>query len=169
MKQANQPKTTEGDQPMSDEDFQERVRDIISGVSEGATRTQNRELGNKLVLDKVGGDTEVARAYVAERATALGLSTDALGELSETSPSAFAKLMEIDANTVPKPASVLPGQINTQTQLQPNVVLEVEGHKTKAHYDALKKEMGHVKWLNDSNLQAAMARDARALGAKFNP
>jgi hypothetical protein len=168
MKATKEPNTNEGDKPMSDEDFQDRVRDIISGVSEGATRTTNRALGNKLVLDKVGGDTEVAKAYVAERATALGITPDALGELSETSPSAFAKLMEVDASKASAGTGSLPG-INTQTELQPNVVLEVDGHKTKAHYDALRKELGVKKWLNDTNIQTAMAKDANALGAKFNP
>ena len=153
---------------MSDEDFQDRVKDIISGVSEGTTRATNRALGNKLVLQKTDGNEDAAKAYVAERAEALGMSRDALGELSETAPQAFAKVMGLDTNQVPKSTTTLPG-INTQTQLQPNVVLEVDGHKTKAHYDVLRKEMGVKKWLNDTSLQAAMSRDATALGAKFNP
>jgi len=168
IKASQQTEPKEGDKPMTDAELQAKVRAIISGDSAEATASTNRELGNSLVLDKVGGDVEVAKAYIAERATALGTTPEALGSLSEQSPKAFAKLMELDASKAPKSTTSLPG-INTQTQLLPNVVLEVEGHKTKAHYDNLRKEMGVKKWLNDTSLQASMARDATALGEKFNP
>jgi len=167
IKASQQTKPKEGDQPMSDEELQEKVRAIVSGDSAVAQATTNRELGNSLVLSKVGGDVEVAKAYVAEKAAQLGMTPESLATLSEQSPKAFAELMGLDSTPASKGTSTLPG-INTQTNLQPNVVLEVDGHKTKAHYDELRKKMGVKKWLNDTALQSAMARDATALGAKFN-
>jgi len=169
IKASQQTKPKEEDQPMSDEELQEKVRAIVSGDSAVATATANRELGNSLVLSKVGGDAEVAKAYVAEKAAQLGLTPESLATLSEQSPKAFAELMKLDSTKAPlKSTASLPG-IRTEATLQPNVVLEVDGHKTKAHYDNLRKELGVKKWLNDTTIQASMARDATALGVKFNP
>lgn len=169
LKSSQKTEPKEGDQPMSDEELQEKVRAIVSGDSELATRKENRELGNALVLDKVKGDAEAATAYVAERATALGTTPAMLAELSEQSPRAFAKLMELDSSTSPKSTTSLPDRINTLGQeLNPHAVTEVDGHHTKSYYDGLKAKVGVVKWLNDSNMQMRMAKDMTALGEKFN-
>jgi hypothetical protein len=46
--------------------------------------------------------------------------------------------------------------------------MEIDGHKTKAFYDAIRVEKGAKHWINDSRMQMAMARDMSALGEKFN-
>jgi hypothetical protein len=156
----------EGNQPLSDEDFQERVRTIVKGDLDVATRDANRDKGNSLVLQKVKGNVEAARLYVAERATALSTTPAKLRELSEDSPELFAKAMELDTSTAPQGTAQLPS-VDTNN-LQPVVVEEVEGHKTKAHYDRLKKEMGVHKYLDDRKLQNELMADAIALGERFN-
>ena len=167
IKALNKPTQDDGDQPMSEEDFQEKVRAILQGDRADATRTSNRELGNKLVLDKVKGDNAAAKTYVAGRAAELGTTPEQLGALSESSPLAFAKLMELEPSASPKGSSLLPDQVNTQV-LKPDAVTEVGGHHTKSYYDERKQAVGHVKWLNDTALQTAMAKDMAALGDKFN-
>lgn len=158
-----------GDKPMTDADFQEKVRTITAGDKETDRRSTNRAQGQALVLGKEGIDSnDAAKTYIAERATALGTTSEKLGELSEESPAAFAKLMEIDPNKSPKGTTSLPGQQNSLALNLENKVLEVDGHKTKSYYDAIRKEKGAKAWINDSNMQMAMARDASALGEKFN-
>lgn len=153
-------------QPLSDEDFQEKVRSIVQGDSADTTRTANREIGNSLVLQKVDGNVEAAKTFVAERAKALGVTPAKLRELSEDSPELFAKAMELDTSTAPKGTAQLPN-VNTNN-LQPVVAEEVDGHKTKAFYDRQKKEMGVSKYLDDHALQNAMMADAIALGERFS-
>jgi len=153
-------------QPMSDEDFQEKVRSIVKGEEADATRTANREKGNALVLQKLDGNVEAAKTYVAERATALGTTPAKLRELSEESPELFAKAMELDTSTAPTGTAQLPN-VNTNN-LQPTVPEEVDGHKTKAYYDRMKKDMGTRKYLDDHKLQNAKMADAIALGERFS-
>ena len=44
----------------------------------------------------------------------------------------------------------------------------IDGHKTKAYYDNLKKEMGASVYWNDSKIQGQYYKDAVALGDRFN-
>lgn len=164
--QAAQKAEGDGNQPLSEEDFQEKVRTIVKGDSDTATRDSNREKGNALVLQKVNGNVEAAKLYVTERAKALGTTPAKLRELSEDSPDIFAKAMELDTSTAPTGTAQLPN-VNTNN-LDPVVTEEVEGHKTKAFYDRKKKEMGVVKYLDDHALQNAMMADAIALGERFS-
>jgi hypothetical protein len=163
---AAQEPTDKDNQPLSDEDFQEKVRTIVQGEKDGATRTSNREKGNSLVLQKVDGNIEAAKTYVAERAQALGVTPAKLRELSEDSPELFAKAMELDTSTAPKGTAQLQN-VNTNN-LQPVVAEEVDGHKTKAFYDRQKKDMGIRKYLDDHKLQNELMADAIALGERFN-
>ncbi len=170
---AVQDSTTEpkdGDKPLTAEELQDQIRSIVKGDKELDTRATNRAQGNSLVLGRKGidGSADAAKAYIAERAIALGTTVEQLGELSETAPAAFAKLMEIDPTTSPKGVKSLPGQLNPQSLPNTNAVLEVDGHKTKSYYDAMKKEHGRVKWINNSRMQTEMAKDMAALGGKFN-
>ncbi|MEE8113667.1 MAG: hypothetical protein V3T23_04875 [Nitrososphaerales archaeon] len=164
------PEGGDGNQPLSDEDFQEKVLSILQGDKQSNTKDSNRAQGNALVLGRKGidGNADAAKAYIAERATALGMTTGAMRELSESSPILFAKAMDIDPSTSPKGVTSLPNQINPSALPNTDAVLEVDGHKTKSYYDAKKKEDGRVKWINNSRMQTEMAKDMAALGDKFN-
>lgn len=168
MKDAQNKPTDDGKPALSEEDLSKLVRSIVQGDSAAAVATKNREEANSLVLQKVGGDKELAKTYVADRAKALGITTERLGELSEESPSAFAELLGLKRTAAPNP-----GITNIQDKTpSPDVstrVLQVDGHNTKAHYDALKKELGVAKFLGDHKIQVAMLKDAMALGMeRFN-
>ena len=158
---------TEGDEatPMSDEDLSEKIRSIMQGETAATTRAANRGKGNELVLGKVDGDVDAAKAYLAERATQLGMTPASLAELSESSPTAFAKLIDPDASTVSQGTASLDSNTSLNTG---GPVTEIEGHKTKAYYDTQKKEMGVAKFLDNHQMQLAYMRDATALGERFN-
>lgn len=153
--------------PLSDEDFQEKVRAIVEGDSSLATSQANRDKGNALVLQKFDGNVEAAQAHVAARAAALGTTVDKLQTLSEDSPALFAKAMEIEPSTAPASTAGLTGKVDTGN-LTSDTVMEIEGHKTKAYYDAQRKEMGVRKYLDDHKLQNQMMADAIALQERFN-
>lgn len=152
-------------QGLSEEDFQERVRTIVQGDSDASTKATNREQGNKLVLDKMKGSVEAAKSYIAERAAELGSTPAKLAELSESSPKAFAKLMDVTPSAAPKSTIGLPN--NTDNFDNNAAALEIEGTHTKAYFDARKKELGVVKYVNDTALQLDYMRSAVKLGERF--
>lgn len=159
---------SEGAKTMSTEELQEVVRSVLQDDKATDTKEANRAKGNELVLKKTDGNVEAARALVAERATALGLTPAKLAELSETSPTAFAALIDQPDSTASSgQTSVLPS-VRTDVLDSQAPVLETDGFKTKAWFDAKKKEVGHVKYLNDQSIQAELARSMNGLGERFN-
>lgn len=156
----------EGTPAQTPEDLQELIKNVMTGEKAQATADANRSMGNELVLQKVGGNVEAAAALVAERAKSLGLTPSKLAELSEQSPDAFAKVMGLDTNNVaPQGTAGLP---NTNTNFQSGgAVMEIDGHKTKAWFDAQRKEMGTRKYLNNNQLQNQLMKASLALGPRF--
>lgn len=154
------------DNQVTDEDLSKRIKTIMQGESEAATATQNRQAANEAVLLMHKGDVKAAKAYVAGKAESLGITPEGLATLSETSPSAFIKLMEVDPSTVQKGIAPLANVDTGGGDLGP--VKEVEGHKTKAYYDALKAEIGPAKYWNDPKIQGQYAKDAMFLRERFN-
>lgn len=167
VKQANSKADEEGNQPISEDALSKMVREIMEGESEAQTKASNRAKANKAVLDKVDGDVEAAKSYVAEKAKELGTSVERLQTLSEDSPTAFLKLIEAQPNTGSQSTSALPG--NQSASFDSRVPqMEIDGHKTKAYYDKLKQDIGPAKYWNDTKIQAAYLKDATALSDRFN-
>lgn len=165
LKDTNTDTSSEEGTQMSDEDLVNKIKSVIDGDRVDSTREANRATGNKLVLDKANGDVEVAKALVAERASKLGMSTDTLAALSEQSPQAFAKLMEID-NTTTQPTIQGLDSVNLlSSNNEPPT--EIDGFKTKAFFEAKRKEMGNLKYLHDKALQAEMQKSSQALGSRY--
>ena len=168
VKNANKQATEEGNQPISEDRLSKMVREIMDGEYEAQTRAENRARANKAVLDKVQGDVEAARSYIAEKAKELNMNVEQLTSLSESSPSAFLKLIDSKPNTGTPSASGIPNAVNTGA-LEGHAKQEViDGHHTKAYYDRLKKDLGPAKYWNDTKIQGQYMRDAAALGDRFN-
>ena len=148
---------------VSEEDLSKKIKDILLGEKETETKESNRRKANQAVLDKVKGDVEAAKSYVAEKAKEHGLSVAQLQTLGETSPTAFHKLMETNPSTVAPSVSSLQGQ-----RPPAGTATVIDGHHTKAYYDNLKKEIGASKYWSDSRVQGQYTKDAMALGARFN-
>lgn len=149
---------------VTDEELSKKIKSIIQGEKESSTKESNRLRANKAVLDKMNGDVEAAKSYVAERAKALGMTVKDLQTLGETSPDAFHKLMETKSSTVSPSVSSLPGQRNVSG----NTAQVIDGHRTKAYYDQLKKDVGIQRYWNDPKIQGQYLKDSMALGDRFN-
>lgn len=168
VKQANKQATEEGNQPISEDRLSTMVREIMEGELEAQTRAENRSRANKAVLDKVNGDVEAARSYVAERAKELGMSVENLEVLSESSPSAFLKLIGQEPHTGSQSTAGIHNTANT-ARLEGTAKQDViDGHHTKHYYDKLKAELGPAKYWNDTKIQAQYLKDATALADRFN-
>lgn len=151
---------------LTENDLEEKVKRILQGESVKATAKQNREQGNKLVLDKFGGNVEAAKAYLAERAAELGTTPAKLAELSEASPKLFAKAIDVDLSTASTTAAGLHGKVNTSA-MQGNTGLQVDGVPTKAYFDKMKQDMGVQKFINNKSLQKQYLDAAMKLGDRF--
>jgi hypothetical protein len=113
IKDANTKEGSESGQTMSTDELEQLVRKVVAGDRGIETKDSNRAKGNELVLKLVDGNVEAAKQLVTERATALGMSPDALRELSEQSPDAFATLISPDKSTASSgDLSILPS-VNT--------------------------------------------------------
>lgn len=146
------------DKTLSEEELTDIVRSVINKEKLTDTKESNRAKGNELVLGLVDGDVEAAKKLVTERANALGTTPQRLRELSEESPDMFAQLIKGgDSTHSSGGTSQLPGS-RTDVLESNQAVMERNGFKTKAWFDAKRKELGRVKYLNDPHIQGELAR-----------
>ncbi len=151
---------------LSNDELVALIKSVTEGETVASTKAANRAEGNKLVLAKAQGDVVVAKSLVAAAAKANGLTTDAMAKLSEESPQAFAKLMEVETSITPAGTQGL-DNVNTSVLDGSTGVTEIDGHKTKRYFDAKRKEMGNVKYLYDTGLQRQMQEASQELGERF--
>ena len=153
--------TQQGDsdnKTLSEEELTDIIRGVITTEKLTDTKEANRAKGNALVLGMVDGDVEAAKLLVTERANALGTTPQRLRELSEESPDMFAQLITPGGRTVSTGSTAaLPGH-RSEALDQANQVMERNGFKTKTWFDAKRKELGRVKYLNDPYIQTELAR-----------
>jgi hypothetical protein len=169
VKATNEQATEEGDKPISEDRLSKMVRDIMEGESEAQTRATNRARANKAVLEKVNGDVEAAKSYLAETAKQLGTSVDTLTSLSESSPTAFLKLIESGApNTGSQSTQSIGAAANTGSLEGTAKADVIDGAHTKHYYDRLKADLGPAKYWNDTKIQSQYLKDATKLGDRFN-
>jgi len=155
---------TKDDKP-SDDELTQKVLDIIKGDAKERQRALNREEGESLVLAKFNGDVEAANAHKTMKAKEYGMSVERLTALSEESPALFAKIVEVELRNGNQSPTTLGSARNTQQHAGP--VEEIDGAKTKAYYDRVRKEMGPRKYLSDLSLQKQILRDRTKLGDRF--
>jgi len=169
IKEANTTQqSSEGGQTMSADELQDVIKSVLQTEKSAETKATNRAKGNALVLKAVDGDVEAARALVAERAGTLGMTPAQLAELSEDSPEAFATLIDPKTSTPSSGSPTSLPHVNVEGLNQDSRPLEVEGFKTKAWFDAKRKEVGHVKYINDPSIQGELTRSMNGLGERFN-
>lgn len=167
VKKADQGSTEDTVTPMSAEDLAKQVKNIMQGETDAQTRASNRALANQSVLDKVNGDPEAAKSYLTERAKQLNLTVAGLTELGETSPIAFAALVETDLTKQSSQASISSLDGKNTAATDQTVGVQIDGHNTKVYFDNLKKEMGVQRFWNSSKVQGEMHKAKVALGEQF--
>ena len=168
VNKANSQAEAEGKPPISEEDLRKTVGEIMEGRLAEQTKAENRARANKAVLDRVQGDVEAAKSYIAEKAKELNISVDNLQTLSEESPSAFLKLIEAAPTSGSQSVSGLHSTVNNARLDSSVPQMEVDGHRTKAYYTKLKAELGPAKYWNDVSIHKQYMKDATALGDRFN-
>lgn len=165
IKQASSSKEGE-DQQLPKEQLEQMVRSIIDTKSSEETKRTNYREANQFVLDKFKGDVEAARTYTAERAKQLGMDVNTLKALGEESPAAFKRLMESSQSTGSQGVTGL-HETHVDNRSAGGQQM-IDGHRTRAYYNALKKEIGAGKFWTDHKIQGEMYKDQMALGDRFN-
>lgn len=145
------------DKTLSEDELTDLIRNVLNKEKLTDTKEANRAKGNELVLKLVNGDVEAAKKFVTDRAVELGTTPQRLRELSEESPDMFAQLISPKGTHSSGGTSTLPGA-RSEALEHNNAVMERNGFKTKAWFDAKRKEVGRVKYLNDPHIQAELAR-----------
>lgn len=124
-------------------------------ASQQADRNKNEAIAK---VAKVYGDK--TKEVLEARAVALGMTVDELTKLAERSPTAFVSLVGV--SSTPSTVAMARGSSPAQGDTSSN------GVRNKAFYDNLKKELGTMKFVMDSKLQAQLHRDMHALGDNWD-
>lgn len=173
VEKAQQGSEAEGDK-LSQDELIETIKTVMNTERSAETKAANRQKGNELVLKLVDGDVDAAKLLVTERARELGMRPVDLAELSETSPSAFARLLGGDKGTTQTDGGSTQSLPHQRTDaVDTSRAMEAQGqdggvYKTKAWFDAKRKEVGHVAYINDQAIQRELARSINGLGERFN-
>jgi hypothetical protein len=94
------------------------------------------------------------------------MTVDRLWELSEDSPSAFAQITGINQTRgMTGSPNSLPHQNTQASGTGPST--EIDGIKTKAWYDAQRREMGNRKFMADRKMQLGILESREKLGQRF--
>lgn len=163
FKKTQTPTDTGSVTPLDDEGLQQKITQMMAEREAERTRNANRSEAEKLVQSRTDSDP---KDFVSEKAKQLGLSEDQLWKLSEDSVIGFANLVGLGNSKPQGSAHSLPHRGGDLTS-SAGPVLEIDGHKTKAYFDAQRRELGNKKFLNDRSAQLQMIRSREALGDKF--
>lgn len=154
-------KENESDNPapaFSPEELSKLVEAKVNEIDQSRGRRANRERANAELLKRFNNNTETARKYVEEQAQRLSMTVEQLGEMAETSPEAYTRLLGIAPTPKPSasPLSVRSaGPINDE----PSQVRNAE------YYRQLRKQLGPKFY--DPKIQQQRMRDAEALGESY--
>jgi hypothetical protein len=116
------------------------VRGTLEEVTKADARKTNRTKANEEVLKKFSGDAEKAAQFVASKAASLGLSKEALGDLSESSPAAFATLLGLTAT------STQPGATGSLTSVNSEALNKGSLNRDESFFVELKKTNKKEFW-----------------------
>lgn len=148
----------EGNQsPATSEDILELIDQRLKSHDTTKQRMANRHKATSQLMEKFGNDEAKARDYLKSEAGRLGLSTAQLAELSETSPDAFSRLLNLNPSSRGGGPNIR-SEYNTEARIEGKV-------RNKAYYDNLRKELGQKFY--DPDIQVQRFKDAQALGSKF--
>jgi len=138
------------------------VQEAIKGETQAAKRETNRLTVNAKVLEKFNGDAGKAKEFIRSRLGELSLDAAKFKELTETSPEAAMRLINI--NTTNAQGSFNPNTFADRNGDAPQVNGDV---RNQAYYSDLRKKMGTSKFFADHKLQAQIRQDSEKLGRSF--
>jgi hypothetical protein len=139
------------------------VIETLQGETQGAKRINNRNAVNTEVLTKFGGDAVKAREFIVNRLKEVQMDPTTFKELTETSPAAALRL--IDINTTQSKGSSSPNSYaNVNTEAPP---INPNATRNQSYYTELRKKMGTSKFFADTRLQQQVLKDVQALGKDY--
>ena len=150
----------ESNQPLSSDEVRKLVDTALAERQTEDKQRSNFEASQKAVLDHFEGDFNKAKAFIAEKAEALGMSTKDLMEVATKSPQGFVQLVGV---TPAKPGAHVPTARSSEQITQgvdPN-----PGVGTKAYYSQLRKTNPKLYW--SPKIQNQMISDAAKDPDKF--
>jgi len=139
------------------------VREALVGESKAAVALTNKKQVNESILNSFQGNADAARDYIRKHLAEVGVDPDTFKQLSEKSPQAALRLININAtqeSRAPSPNAMA----NVNTEAFP---INPTGKRDFAYYTQVKKQMGMAKFFGDTKLQQQMLKDAEAMGAAF--
>ena len=135
----------------------EDVVKLIESSKQHDAAQANIRQADAALIKALGSD---APAYVKQKAQELGMDVPDLYKIATKSPSAFLNMLGISPNN-----ASAGGMYNPSNRPGPN------GGNTEirneAYYNKLKKEMGVLKFVQDSRIQVQMHKDMQALGDSY--
>jgi hypothetical protein len=142
LEQARKPNSDGKTEPpvINQDELKNMVRGTLEEVTKADARKTNRTKANEEVLKKFSGDAEKAAQFVASKAASLGLSKEALGDLSESSPAAFATLLGLTAT------STQPGATGSLTSVNSEALNKGSLNRDESFFVELKKTNKKEFW-----------------------
>ena len=143
------------------EDVQSLVNEALKQERTKEQSTTNRRQVNEALLQAHQGDKNAAVLAINDRLKEVGLTPSKFTELSETSPQAALRILNLTQIKTNKPDS--PSGLADFTTAPTNTS-SVRDHK---YYREMRKELGNSKFFGDIRLQAQMQQDKIKLGNKY--
>lgn len=142
----------------------QQVQEVEQVREQTNSRRSNRAKVNEAVLSRFDNDATSAAKYIGDRAKALGLSTEQVAELSETSPTAFIAMLGLNTpNSTPNTSAISRSNVNTAASAPVN-----SNERKLSYYQKVRKEMGAAKFFKNYQLQEQYRADMKRYGAAFN-
>ena len=154
--------TTDSNQPAIDPaKLLDIIDERVDAVEKSKQARFNREKSNSLMLKLFNGDEVAAKNYLAGEAARLKVSLSRLGEISEESPEAFSRLLNLNSNPNKGPSPVLETQRNSD-----NLAGDTGNVRNQSYYNAKRKELGNARFMAPE-IQNQLMKDAMALGEEY--
>jgi hypothetical protein len=133
------------------------INEQLNNRSAADQASTNRDSVNSAVLAKFQGDAGKAKAFIASRASEVGVSTEQLKQMSEQTPQVVTRLLGINDTQPQNPQSI-------GTGFRGDAGVQSETTRNFRYYEGLRKEMGDAKYFRDITLQQQKLKDSELDG-----
>lgn len=163
VKTSKQPSGDSNQSEITEDQLQIMVSKLMDAENLKTTRDENRILANALVLDATES-VEAAKAFVVDKAKALGIAPGDIARIGESSVKAFAALMGLEQKNTSnnQSTSTSVSDVNTEAFDSNNP----SGIRNNKYYQELRRK-DVIKFLGSKSIQQQMFKDREDLGDKF--
>jgi hypothetical protein len=154
VNQTSTQKTGVSAEPQRSSLTEEDVLKVVERSKREEAQNRNKAEVDAVLIKQFGAE---ASNVLAQKAAEFGMSKEALYQIAVTSPNAFYQMI----GTNPK------AQVSNTTYVPRGSVTPInnsEPIRNNAYYEAKKREMGVLKFINDRSLQLQRHKDMERLG-----